>query len=301
MPVRGLDDIMDDHVLITLSKRYPQLLLPMGEGEEHDALYRDVVLRGKSYEGKPDFSLSDRDTLVTVATPAGDVDVLTLFERTDFEHCICALTNRCHPMRVPATQGASMISGLINWEKIHRHKMMYLLRGGKDWGKEWEEFRKDKTRYTDRLIVLSSGYYSSLSPEEAGMTPEEWREKSMEIRKYHELTHFVSRQWYPEDISALRDEIFADAIGLFMALGKMDQTLACRFLGIGGDGTYHGGRLENYVSAESLAAAAVYAAERIRQTAEILDGCDAGAPEAPWKELKQLFAELGKKRFPADG
>ena len=100
----------------------------------------------------------------TVATPAGKVDVLSLCDRADFEHCIRALAHRCENGDVPSTMGASIISGLINWEKIRKHKEEYVAGGGDDWSGEFERFTSDRKNYRDTIIVLSQGYYSALLP-----------------------------------------------------------------------------------------------------------------------------------------
>lgn len=159
---------------------------------------------GEPPESEPDFSFSAGDRLETVATPAGKVDVLSLCDRADFEHCIRALAHRCENGDVPSTMGVSIISGLINWEKIRKHKEEYVAGGGDDWSGEFERFTSDRKNYRDTIIVLSQGYYSALLPAEAGFPGKEWLELSYTIRKYHELAHFVSQRLYPENKDALR-------------------------------------------------------------------------------------------------
>ena len=50
---------------------------------------------------------------------------------------------------------------------------------------------------------------------------------------------------YPDNIDAVRDELIADAVGLYAAFGYIDIELEKKFLGIRGT-AYTGGRLENY-------------------------------------------------------
>ena len=50
---------------------------------------------------------------------------------------------------------------------------------------------------------------------------------------------------YPGDIDEVRDELVADAVGLFAAYGYFDIDMEKMFLGIRGD-KYFEGRLENY-------------------------------------------------------
>ena len=58
----------------------------------------------------------------------------------------------------------------------------------------------------------------SISPMDGiDLNEDEWIEKSIIIRKYHELTHFVMRKTYPDDIDYIRDELIADCIGLICA------------------------------------------------------------------------------------
>lgn len=229
---------MPEHPLLTLSLRYPQLLLHVRSGMKDTEEYKDAVLRGKKIEGRPDFSMNENDSLTSFVTPAGEVDVLFLFDRADFEHAVRSLANRCEPVSVPASMGASSISGLINWEKLRPHM---------DDEEEFKRFTSDKKNYLDSLIILSSGEYSAVPADRMMFGREEWLEKSVTIRKYHELAHFYSRRRYPENKEAIRDEIVADMIGIIAAFGRYDTSAARIFLGIEGDSYREGGRLQNYV------------------------------------------------------
>ncbi len=275
-----------DHILTELSKRYPQLLLPISDETRNSEAYKNAVLRGAPLSGIPEFSLSEKDRLEIVETPAGKAEVLTLWDRADFEHCIRALAHRCMNAEIPETMGASTISGLINWEKIRRHQEEYLAGGGGDWDEEFARFTADRKNYRDTIIVLSSGFYSALSPEKAGFPPEKWLKFSLTIRKYHELAHFVSRALYPDHKEAVRDEVLADMNGIISALGRFDADLLAKFLGITGEGVTHG-RLENYVPKEELSAAA----ERVRSMLSVLtEFCK--SEQRPFEALLKL--EEGK-------
>ena len=271
-----------EHILTTLSRRYPQLLLPISDETRHGELYKNAVLRGLELEGTPAFSLSPADTFEAVETPAGMIEVLSLAEREDFEHCIRALAHRCEAVELPKTMGASTISGLINWEKIRTHQKEYLSSGGEDWDSEFARFTADRKNFRDTIIVLSCGPYSALGAEDAGYEASEWLSLSHAIRKYHELAHFVSRNLYPENKDAVRDEVLADMNGIIGALGHFDAELEAKFLGIR-DGRYTGGRLENYVSPEELPAAT----ERVcAMLAQLQENCT-GAQQ-PFDFLLQL-------------
>lgn len=52
-----------------------------------------------------------------------------------------------------------------------------------------------------------------------------WIRASDDIRKYHELTHFVCRRLYPDLIDKVRDELIADAVGICAAFGEYRRDL----------------------------------------------------------------------------
>lgn len=272
-------------VLPMLAEIYPQLnLCP---GEESEAVYKRIVGYG---EAAPTRDLShfvgdERDSCALEATPAGEVQVITLHRRADFERFLQIMAYRCKAKEIPVTQGASILDGVINWTKIRAHKAAFLAAGGSedDWPAEFRSFTASKRNYTDALILLSDGPYSAVSAEKMGLTPERWLAYSHEIRKAHECTHFICRRLFPEKIDAVWDEIVADAVGLFAAFGYYDAETAALFLGVGAEG-YTGGRLENYVSEEGeerqksldLAAKKVYAV--LYRLQDVIASCGVSEP-----------------------
>lgn len=241
--------------IVRLSRRYPQLLLPIRAGIRQTEEYRNAVLAGEVPDTAPDFRCPEEITLSVEDTPAGRAEVLRLGDREDFIHAYRALGYRCEPAEIPDSVGAAAIRGLINWEKIHDHRDAFLAGGGTDWDAEFRRFTADKTNYLDSVILLSGGDYSNVPAEAVGLDEGTWKEKSLTIRRYHELTHFVCRGLYPENIDALRDEVIADSIGLLAAFGRADTALARRFLGTEGGVFREGGRLSHYVKDEELASA----------------------------------------------
>lgn len=221
-----------EHCLDILARRYPQLLLPCKEGMSKTEEYKNVCLRGEECKYSLDFSKNSNDKLETINTIAGDVEVLSLRDRQDFVHACRCLGHKCEPVNIPDSTGAMAIFGLNNWEKV----------------------RANKDNYKDNFIILSAGNYSNVSNDdiysvtngEIKLSIEEWIEKSITIRKYHELTHFVMRKTYPDDINFIRDELIADAIGLICAFGYFDTRLIKLFLGIESNIYREGGRLQNY-------------------------------------------------------
>ena len=96
-----------------------------------------------------------------------------------------------------------------------------------------------------KFLVLSKKYYSNTQPEFVGLSPEEWREKSMILRREHELTHYYTKKFYGSASNNLHDELIADFIGIYEAFGHYEARLFKHFMGI--DGT-HDGRLPIYTA-----------------------------------------------------
>ncbi len=250
-------------MIAKLLPRYPQLALPVVPNEEETPEYRNAVLRGKPVFKEPCFIGSTKDSLETVDTPVGKVEILFLANRKDFEHALQALAYRCEPVEIPASVGANTIRGLINWEKIHTHRAEYLAAGGTNWREEFKSFTAEKKNYLDTIILLSGGDYSAVTANWVGISEKEWKEKSLIIRKYHELTHFVCRTMFPDDIVPIRDEVIADMIGLVAAFGDYNPQLAKRFLGIEDMRFRDGGRLSHYIDESEIDVAVEDACEII--------------------------------------
>ena len=244
-------------VLETLAKDYPQLYLdPDRDSRE---TYRRIVLQGETpdteslahYTGDP----GDRDE--TADTPAGPVRVITLGNRRDFELVLRGLmAAKDGPEAViPESQGASMLTA-FSWPRIRAHLAAF---PEEEQAAEFRRFTSVKANYIDHLVVLSRGPYSHVNARQAGYSENEWLALSDTIRRYHELTHVICRRLYPEDIDAVRDELIADAVGLYAAFGRFDPEMECLFLGLK-DGRYTGGRLENYTDDPEALAPEVCAA-----------------------------------------
>ena len=242
-------------VIPYLAEIYQQLyLVPGTEGAKE---YKDIVLCGKDAQ-KNDlshFRMDEKDSLILESTPAGEVQILTLSHREDFELFLYIIANQCRPYQIPSTQGASLLDGIVNWKKIYHHQELWIVEQKEagnpspDADAEFRRFTYDKRNYRDALILLSAGLYSNLSAEKAGFDPEEWLRLSGSIRKYHECTHFICRRLFPEKIDPIWDELVADAEGIYDTFGSFDIKLEEQFLGINENG-YEGGRLENYVKPE---------------------------------------------------
>ena len=252
-----------------LFRRYPQLGLPVRAGMKDTAEYRDAVRRGIPFQPVWKEAFHGEARLSVAETPAGLAEILTLTDREDFLTVLQQLAYRCEPVPIPDAVGAMTVRGLINWEKIRRYREEFFLGGGTNWNSEYLRFTAEKRNYLDTLILLSEGSYSGLQAEQAGLSAEEWKEKSLTIRTWHELTHFVCRSLYPDDADVIRDEVVADMIGLMAAFGSYDAHLAELFLGVEGQCFREGGRLSHYVR-EDPAPAAKKAKALIAQCSELI-------------------------------
>lgn len=236
-------------VLEKLTERYPQLYLTPGENMTEE--YREVVLKGKIPK-KRSLELfwgTPEDEIFYEETPAGIVEIVYLHDRRDFENFLRIMCYRCEAADIPLTMGAMTLNGVINREKIRRHKEEYTRSGGSCWALEWQLFAADKKNYTDTLIVLSKGAYSNIPSHKAGYPQEEWLRISRDIRLYHECAHVICQRLYPKLKETVWDEVVADAVGLLFAIQEYDVRLAELFLGVSTEG-YVGGRLENYLTKE---------------------------------------------------
>jgi len=232
-----------------LARRFPQIYLRPAEGVSQSPLYRAIVRKGQSYEGElSHFITSPEDTLTMEPTPVGEVMVVFLKHRADFECFYRVMACRCEPVPVPPTMGASYVSGFNDWGKIHAHLEEYKADGGEDPDGEFQRFTATPSNYKGTMVILSDGPYSALPASRTPYSEEEWLRVSLRIRKYHELTHFVCRKLYPDKKYPVWDELLADCMGLLFATGEYDLALAQAFLGIE-NGSYTGGRLENYLDA----------------------------------------------------
>ena len=265
-----------------LAEIYPQLYLT--PGDEGALVYGPIVRRGQDAPSRSlaHFRGSALDSLTWEDTPAGPVQIITLGNRQDFETFLRIMAYRCVPKEIPASQGASILDGVINWTKIRAHREAYFAGGGdaEGWQSEFKRFTADARNFKDALIVLSVGPYSALPAADAGLSESEWLAASHLIRKAHECTHFICRRLFPELIDPIWDELIADAVGLYAAFGRYDRALAGRLLGVTAEG-YAGGRLENYAGDDDLNALA----RKVYKTLAHLEGRATEAGSIPAYEM----------------
>lgn len=259
-------------ILSALAGEYPQLYInPNSDAQE---TYRRVVLWGEEPETTrlDHYRGSEFDSMETVDTPAGPVRVVTLGDRRDFELAVRGLmAAKNGPLApIPESQGAAMLT-VFNWPRIRAHLAAF---PEEEQAAEFKRFTSVKANYTDMLVVLSRGPYSGVPASAMGLTEGEWLARSDTIRRYHELTHVICRRLYPEDIAPVRDELIADAVGMYAAFGRFDPETEKLFLGVK-DGRYVGGRLENYTDEpEKLAGQVGAALDRIKQVIDAQPGAE---------------------------
>ncbi|MGN1405882.1 MAG: DUF7005 family protein [Erysipelotrichaceae bacterium] len=269
---------------------YPQLSLGVRKGMSQSEEYRNIVRRGIMPEDLSfPFELSGEEDEYTLSTPAGEVDVLYLPDRSIFEYFIKVLAHRNEPVELPASMGASLISGINNWRKIYAHKEEYEQNGNTDWDEEFSRFISVKENYKDTVLIVSKGYYSAIKPECIDMDSEEWIDKSKSIRIYHEISHYISRKLFIENKEALRDEIVADAMGFIAAFGYYDKALAEIVLGIEKEELNRNGRLVNYVSEEELKSS-------ILRAHKIIDALDQYIESKDLSNVFDLLLDIEKEK-----
>ena len=232
-------------VIENLAQIYKQLYLRPGEGA---SMYGAVIKLGLEPEPKDlsHFITDPKDTCLYSVTPAGDIRVITLNNRKDFETFLIIMGNKCREYEIPATQGACILDGVINRPRY--------LAGDPD--------------FKDAIVILSVGPYSGVSYDRTPFTEDEWIRLSHTIREYHECTHFVCRRMFREKIDPIWDELIADAVGIIAATGSYDTALANTFLGIT-DGKYTGGRLENYTDPNEILPRVISTIESIKAESDM--------------------------------
>lgn len=257
------------HIIYDLAKAYPQIYLPIEEGIRQTEEYKNVVLRGEQSDREIMFSFNENDKLETFDTSVGQIRIITMYDRNDFEHMALCLGNHCEPQDIPASTGAMAIFGLNNWEKV----------------------RADIEDYKDSIILLSSGYYSNVNNDDVNkicklnLTKDEWINKSITIRKFHELTHFIMRKKYPDDIKPLRDEIIADSIGILSAFNSTNKDMLKVFLGLESNEYRKGGRLQNYEGGQK---------ENIPKVLEMIDEIDNKLNSLNSIDINYIFDNIDK-------
>jgi hypothetical protein len=244
-------------VVEALKKRLIQFNFPIQEGISETEDYKYAVRKGilsENLKHGRGLVLKDPDKLVLLIhqTPAGKIPLIVAYEREDFVFLLQALTCKNEPKPIPASQGASMVAGYNNWDRIA--KLKENLRQGKGvlyvetfWPQEFKKIIPQKHLYQDKFIMLSQDYYSGVTPQKIGLDEKDWREKSFIIRREHECTHYFTKRVLSSMQNKVLDELIADYAGITAAAGRFRADWFFAFVGLEDYPHYReGGRLQNY-------------------------------------------------------
>jgi hypothetical protein len=252
------DDAKHIGVFAALRKRLVQLNFPIQEGISATADYQQAVRKGvvseQAKQGKGvDLKNPEQLELLIHQTPAGKIPVFIASEREDFVSLIRAVTFKNEPKPVPASQGAAMMAGYSNWDRLANLKAAFQREHAAGdiedlWGAEFTKIIPQKHLYQDKFILLSGGaYYSGVSPEQVGLDEAAWRAKSLIIRREHECTHYFTKRVLSSMQNKILDELIADYAGITAASGTFRADWFLAFVGLENYPTYReGGRLQNY-------------------------------------------------------
>jgi len=232
----------------TLATHLPQLAFPVHEGISREEGYRAATLRGLPTDDIPEATglavpHPERVELSLHASPAGRIPVLICRGRDEMVALVRALARRNEPSEVPDSMGALMISGYNNWTRLRElrrrwESMEPEARPTATWGAEMKRLQQGhKDLYQDRLILLTDGPYSAVPAAEVGLPEDQWRERSLVLRRDHECAHYLTRRLFGSMRPNLHDELLADYAGLVAAFGRFDGGLFLRLLGLRSDGT----------------------------------------------------------------
>jgi hypothetical protein len=260
-------------VWAVLQRRLVQLRFPVQAGMSQTEDYRAATLRGVAPEGlttATGLPLRQPESLrLTVwPNPAGRIPVLEVPDREDFVALLQALGYRNEPAQVPASQGAGIVSGLTNWDRVARYRRQWQAadpaHDDSAWPAELRCLAPRKELYQDRLLLLSTGPYSGTPAEPLGLTPEDWRQSSVVLRRAHEGLHYFTLRVFGSMRNNLLDEILADYAGIVAVLGHYRADWFLRFMGLENYPHYRaGGRLENYRGKPPLSPAAMRVLEAL--------------------------------------
>jgi hypothetical protein len=210
----------------------------MGETED----YRAATRKGISPDGLPgatglELEHPERIELLLHTSPAGRIPVIIARGRDEFAALLRALGRRNEPVPVSDSQGALMISGYNNWERLGALRRRWEALAPEEretatWNEEMARITPRKELYQDRFILLSNGPYSAVPAADLELGDEEWREISLAIRRDHECAHYFTRRLFGSMRNNLLDELIADYTGMTAATGSFRADWFLRFLGI---------------------------------------------------------------------
>ena len=247
-----------------LSEHLPQLRFPVREGISETEGYRAAIRRGVPPPEIPsatglEIGRPDLVSLEIHESPAGRIPVILARGRDEFAALLRALSRKNEPVPVPDSQGALMVSGYNNWERIRERLRR---------GEEMQSIVPHRELYQDRFILLSDGPYSAVPASDLGLNETEWRRISLEIRRDHECAHYFTRRLFGSMRNNVLDELIADYAGMVAATGAFRAAWFLRFLGLEDHPRYRpGGRLDLYRGDPPLSDGALHDLHELIQSA----------------------------------
>lgn len=251
---------------------FVQLRFPIRAGISEDETYRAATRRGELPDVQPDALVNRASVeLVIHDHPAGPVPAIITHDRADFVALVRAFTMRNEPAAIPDSQGATVVAGYNNWDRIRRA------------GGSWQGL--EKSQYQDRFLLISDGPYSGVPAAQVGLTDEDWRARSVALRLEHEAAHYFTRRVFNSMKNQVHDELIADWAGIRAAAGGYRAEWFYRFVGLEEFPSYReGGRLQNYRTSpaplsdgafrvlQTITHRAAATVERFEQTRAVDDG-----------------------------
>lgn len=236
-------------VLPVLQSKLVQLRFPIIAGISNTEPYQAATRRGAPVEVNR-FSLEEPDLLQLIIhqTPAGKIPLLYSGARQDFISLVQALTKKNEPVPIPDSMGAQIVSGYNNWGRIREYRSKWeKANPALNWEDEFRRLIPRKELYQDTFGILSDNEYSGVPAADLGMTPSEWRQLSLIIRKEHECTHYLTRRLFGSMSNNMLDELIADYAGIVKAFGSYRADIFLRFIGLeNSPQSRPGGRIDNY-------------------------------------------------------
>lgn len=250
-------DVECEGIESVLRRIFPALLFPIKEGMSLDPALKATRTRGvlpKDRSGGSRFYAPEQIEFFIHPSLAGEIPVLLLPDRRDFELLVRVILKKNEPAPIPSSMGASMIAGYNNWDRVHQLRRRWEAESesrddDEDWGLHFSNVVvPDKAAYQDRFVLLSRGPYSDVPASVLGLDNEEWLDLSTTIRLEHECTHYLTKRALGFMRNNIFDELLADYAGIVAACGEFRSDWFLHFVGLEDEKKYRvGGRLENYI------------------------------------------------------
>lgn len=238
-----------------LAERFVQLRFPVRAGMSESSDYLKATRRGEIPEHSSEsaqFAEPERLGIRLYRSFGGTVPIIVAGSRHDFENLIRCLSLRNEPREISPSQGACLVNGLNDWERIRHHRETWTkenqaaaMTGG--WPNEFRRLKSRPELYQDRFVILSEGPYSGVDAKQACRSESAWLTDSFGIRLEHECTHYFALRSFGSLRHDLLEELVADFVGLVCTFGEYPVELAHRFLGLENHPQYRSGaRLDVY-------------------------------------------------------